>query len=269
MRDRWRVGVVTIAWTAAMCVVSLPFAVEAQAPFAAPRNEWGQPDLQGIWQVLDPSAHYDLEPHSASYGVPAGAGVVIDPADGMIPYTAAGLARRAANRDARATADPYGRCYKAGTPHLMYSPFPFQIVQSRGFLTIMSEYVHGTRFIFLNRTDHFGEGEIDLWYGDSVGRWDGDTLVTDVFNVHPDVWLDRAGNHAGGPQLRISERFTLIDADTIRYRTTLTDPEDFARPWTLQVLLYRHKDPNKRILEYECHSYADNAQGEPVLPVVP
>jgi hypothetical protein len=133
---------------------------------------------------------------------------------------------------------------------------------------MLSEYVHGTRFVFLNRTDHFGEGEIDLWYGDSVGRWEGDTLVTDVFNVHPDAWLDRAGNHAGGPRLRVAERFTPIDADTIRYQATLSDPEDFTRPWTLQVLLYRHKDPDKRILEYECHAYAENALGAPELPEV-
>jgi hypothetical protein len=102
-----------------------------------------------------------------------------------------------------------------------------------------------------------------------VGGYEGNALVTDVYNFHPDVWLDRAGNHAGGWTLRVEERFELVDADTLRYQATLEDPEDFTRPWTIEVLLYRHKEPDKRILEYECHAYADNALGPPELPVVP
>jgi hypothetical protein len=236
--------------------------------FTPAQNRHGQPDFEGIWQALDPAPHFNLEAHGASYGVPAGLGIVVDPPDGRIPYTPAGLARRDANR-ANPAQDPYARCYKAGVPHLMYLPFPFQIVQSENFVTIMSEYVHNTRFIFLDRDDHFGQGELDLWNGDSVGRFDGNSLVTDVYNFHPDIWLDRSGNHAGGATLRVNEEFTLVDADTIRYRATLTDPEDFTRPWTIETWLYRHKDPAKRILEYECHAYADNAVGAPELPEVP
>lgn len=239
---------------------------EAQ-DFSPAKNRFGQPDFEGIWQVLDPAPHYDIEPHGARYGVPAGLGIIVDPADGRIPYTAAGLAKRDANR-ADLSADPIARCYKPGVPHIMYLPFPLQIVQSRNLVTINSEYVHNTRFIYLHRDDHFGEGEIDLWNGDSVGRFEGDSLVTDVFNFHPDVWLDRSGNHAGGPTLRVNERFTLIDPDTIRYEATLTDPENFTQPWTIRTYLYRHKDPSKRILEYECHAYAENSLGPPELPEV-
>ena len=92
--------------------------------------------------------------------------------------------------------------------------------------------------------------------------------MTDVFNFHPNVWLDRAGNHSG-PDLRVRERLTLVDQDTLEYEATLTDPENYLRPWTVRMLMYRHKDPNRRILEYECHAYADNALGPPELPVVP
>jgi hypothetical protein len=236
--------------------------------YSPPRNRYGQPDFSGIWQALDPAPHFNVEAHGASYGVPAGLGIVTEPADGRIPYTAPGLARREANRANRA-ADPFARCYKPGVPHLMYLPFPLQIVQSEGFMTILSEYMHNTRFIFFNRDDHFGEGELDLWNGDSVGRFDGDSLVTEVFNFHPDIWLDRSGNHAGGATLTVAERFTLIDADTIRYRATLTDPEDFTRPWTIETYLYRNKDPARQILEYECHAYAENALGPPELPRPP
>lgn len=255
-------------WARTVTLVILAACGQAWAQdFTPSLNRYGQPDFSGIWQVLDNAAHYNIEPHGAAYGIPAGTGIVTDPADGRIPYTPAGLAQRQANR-ADLSADPVARCYKPGVPHLMYMPFPFQIVQSENFLTVMSEYIHNTRFIMLDRDDHFGEGELDLWNGDSVGRFDGGTLVTDVFNFHPDSWLDRSGNHAGGPALRVNERFTLVDADTIRYEATLTDPEDFSQPWTLATYFYRHKDPGKRILEYECHAYADNALGPPELPEV-
>jgi hypothetical protein len=247
-------------------VTSVPLAFGQD--YVPARNRFEQPDFAGIWQALDPAPHFNVEPHAASYGIPAGKGVVRAPADGLIPYTAVGLAKRETNRAALQN-DPIGRCYKPGVPHMMYLPFAFQIVQSEKFLTILSEYVHNTRFIFLDRDEHFGEGELDLWNGDAVGHYDGNALVTDVYNFHPDIWLDRSGNHAGGAMLRVNERFTLIDADTIRYEATLTDPANFTQPWTMELYLYRHKDPAKQILEYECHAYADNAPGAPELPELP
>jgi hypothetical protein len=243
-----------------------PLGMQAQ-DYTPDTNRYGQPDFSGIWQVLDTSAHYNIEPHNARYGIPAGTGIITSPESGLIPYNANGLAQREANR-ANLAADPIARCFKPGVPYMMYMPFPLQIVQSEHFLIIMSEYVHNTRIILLNREDHFGEGELDLWNGDSVGRYEDGALVTDVFNFHPDSWLDRSGNHAGGFTLRVNERFTLIDKDTIRYEATLTDPEDFTQPWTITTYLYRHKDPEKRLLEYECHAYADNALGPPELPEV-
>jgi hypothetical protein len=264
-KQRSRIGSAILSVVAGLSVVA-SFAVAQE--FSPSRNRYGQPDFEGIWQALDPAPHFNIEAHAASYGIPAGLSIVIDPPDGRIPYTAAGLARRDANR-ANLESDPFARCYKPGVPHLMYLPFPLQIVQSENFITVLSEYVHNSRFIFLNRDDHFGEGELDLWNGDSVGRFDGDSLVTHVSNFHPDSWLDRAGNHAGGATLTVEERFTLVDADTIRYRATLTDPEDFTRPWTIETYLYRHKNPRKQILEYECHAYAENSPGPPVLPELP
>jgi hypothetical protein len=258
------VGVLSVA---VMPVVA-PVAAQtgAQAAFRAPRTPFGQPNMMGIWQAMS-SAHFDLEPHGASFGVPAGVGVVVDPPDGKIPYNAAGLAKRAANLRNRATEDPAGKCFKPGTPHFVYVPFPFQILQTANQVTLISEYIHNIRIIYLNRSKHYPDGEVDFWNGDSVGRWDGETLVTDVANFGGQAWLDRAGNHSS-PDLKVVERFTLIDADTIRYEATMTDPKTYTRPWTIRVLLYRHKEPNMRILEYECQAYAENSLKEPVLPTV-
>ena len=241
----------------------------AQAPpatFRTPRTPLGQPNLQGIWQTMS-TAHYNLEPHGASLGVPAGVGVIVDPPNGMIPYRPEALAQRNENFKNRAALDPHAKCYKPGTPHMMYLPFPLQIIQTSTQVSVLSEYMHNSRNIFLTRSTHYPPDTVDLWNGDSVARWDGDTLVTDVANFNGQAWLDRAANFAS-EQLHVTEKLSLQDADTLRYEATVEDPKTYTRPWTIRVLLYRHKEPNFRILEYECHAYGENSLKEPVLPVV-
>ena len=98
---------------------------QAAAP-AIPRTPDGKPDFSGIWQVLDNSTNGNVEPHAASYGVRAGQGAIVDPADGKIPYLPAALARRQENFKNRAK-DPIAYCWKPGVPRITYIPFPFQI----------------------------------------------------------------------------------------------------------------------------------------------
>lgn len=251
-----------------MCATLLPLVAQTPAPaFRPARTPDGQPNFNGIWQVMN-SAHYDLEPHAASMGTPAGTGVIVDPADGKIPYRPEALAKRNENSRNRAAADPYAKCYKPGTPHLTYVPFPFQILQTSSQMTILSEYMHNTRHIFLTRKTHYPPDTVDLWNGDAVGRFDGDVFVTDVANFNGQAWLDRNGNFASD-QLKVTERFRLIDADTIQYEATMDDAKTYTRPWTIRMLLYRHKEPRMRILEYECHAYKDDALKDPKLPTAP
>ena len=269
MRERPLLLVPTLLVLGVLSLALLPAVGQTPAAFRPGRTAFTppQPNFQGIWQTLD-TAHYDLEPHAASYGVRAGVGNVVDPADGKIPYRPEALAKRQENFKNRLTEDPHQKCWKPGTPHFVYLPYPFQILQTPTQITMVSEYVHNVRILYLNRKTHYAEGEVDFWNGDSVARWDGDTLVTDVANFGGQAWLDRAGNHHS-EQLKVVERFTMIDADHIRYEATLTDPKTYTRPWTLRVLLYRRKEPNLRIMEYECHAYADNSLKEPALPTVP
>ena len=266
MRKRSFVWICSLLAVVIAGAALLPLVAQTPAAFRPSRTSTGQPNFQGIWQAMG-SAHYDLEPHGASFGIPAGLGVIVDPPDGKIPYNAAGLAKRAENLRNRATADPHSKCFKPGVPHMMYLPFPFQIIQSATQVTVLSEYVHNVRNIYLNRNSHYPTGDAEFWNGDSVGRFDGDSLVTDVGNFSPNVWLDRSGNHHS-EGLKVTERFTLIDADTIRYEATLDDSKTFTRPWRMSMLLYRRKEPNLRILEYECHAYAENSLKEPTLPTV-
>jgi hypothetical protein len=264
----------SFAWITSIVAGGVLFAtlvpLAAQTPatgFKPRRTPDNQPDFQGIWQAMG-SAHFNLEPHSASFGIPAGLGVIVDPPDGKIPYTAAGRAKREENLRNRGTLDPHSKCYKPGVPHLMYLPFPLQIIQSKTQVTIVSEYIHNTRHIYLNRKQHYPTADAEFWNGDSFGRFEGDTFITDVANFSPQPWLDRSGNHHS-EQLRVVERFNLIDADTIRYEATLEDSKTYTRPWRISLLLYRRKEPNIRLLEYECHAYADNALKDPVLPKAP
>ncbi len=239
---------------AVLLTLGMSAAVAADADYTPPRNAWDQPDLSGFWQTLNTAA-YDVEPHTASTGVPAGLGVITNPADGLIPYTPEARAQQQANFAARFTADPLRHCYKPGVPRVTYLHFPFQIVQSEGQVTFLYEYVHNTRTVYLDRATHL-DG-IEFWNGDSLGHYEGNTLVVETSGFVADTWLDQAGNHHSA-QLKVTERYTPLSPGHMRYEATLEDPATYTQPWTLSMILYRHIEDGFRVLEYECHAYAED-----------
>jgi hypothetical protein len=216
---------------------------------AIPRTADGKPDFSGIWQVMN-SAAWDLQAHQARKGVPAGMGVV---EGNEIPYQPAALAKKRENFEKRDTADPETKCYLPGVPRIMYTPYPFQIFQTPKLITMLFEYVHATRSVYTDGTTH-PPGHIDWWMGDSRGRWEGDTLVVDVVDFNDQTWFDRAGNFHSD-ELHLVERFTPLDADHITYQVTVEDPRVFTRPWRMNMVLYRHKEANLQLLEYECYAF--------------
>ena len=239
-------------------VMTLAVAASAQTPSPAlPRTPDGKPDFSGIWQVMNTAA-WDIQDHSAQSGVPAGIGVVVG---NEIPYKPEALAKKRRNYDDRATADPETKCYLPGVPRVMYMPYPFQIFQKPGQMTMLFEYVHATRYIYTDGTQH-PDGHIDWWMGDSRGRWEGDTLVVDVVDFNEDTWFDRAGNFHSD-ELHLVERFTALDRDHITYEVTVEDSKVFTRPWRMSMILYRHREPNLQLLEYDCFGF-DNAFHPPV-----
>ena len=242
-----------------MAMALAAVAASAQTTSTLPRAADGRPDFTGIWQVMNTAA-WDLQDHSARKGVPAGIGVVIG---NEIPYKPEALAKKRQNYEDRATADPETKCYLPGVPRVMYMPYPFQIFQKPGQLTMLFEYVHATRNIYTNGTPH-PEGHIDWWMGDSRGRWDGDTLVVDVVDFNADTWFDRAGNFHSD-ELHLVERFTPLDRDHITYEVTVEDPKVFTMPWRMSMILYRHREPNFQLLEYDCFGF-DNEFHAPVPP---
>jgi len=223
--------------------------VDAQQTGAGiPRTVEGRPDFSGIWQTLS-VADYDLEPHSGRVDAPPGAGVVKET---NIPYQPWALQTRAENFAQRQVADHTRlNCFSLGVPRSVYYPEPFQIFQRPRDITIVRQF-GAVRTINTNGTKH-PEGPIGFWLGDSRATWEGDTLVVSVQDFTDQTWLDRAGNFHS-EALQVTERWQFIDPDTLSYSATLEDPDVFTRPWTLEVLLYRHKEENFQLIENYCYT---------------
>jgi hypothetical protein len=245
-----------------------------QAPaYRAPRAADGHADLNGIWQALN-TANYDIEMHVARpamavrpgpYGpvpaapvlalgavgaVPGGLGVV---EGGTIPYTPAALEQKKKNQENWLTLDPEIKCYLPGVPRATYMPYPFQIFQSNKAIFIAYEYAGATRNILLKDP---GPAPADSWMGQSVGRWEGDTLVVEVTGLNDQTWFDRSGNHHSD-QMRVVERYTRTSPDIITYEATITDPKTFTRPWKMSMPLYRRQERNAQLMEFKCVEFVE------------
>ena len=219
-----------------------------QTRAAIPRTADGKPDLSGVWQAVNTAA-WDIQPHVAQKDVPAGLGVV---EGDEIPYQPWAAAKKKENFAARATADPEAKCYLPGVPRATYMPFPFQILQTPTQVSILYEYVHAVRRIYIDSPHP--PGKIEWYMGDSRARWDGDTLVVDAIDFTGDTWFDRAGNFHSD-ELHLVERYRPISPDHIDYEVTVEDPKVFTRPWKMRMPLYRRLEPNIRLLEWECYSF--------------
>jgi hypothetical protein len=238
-----------------MAMASAPAAAQtAAAARTIPRTAEGRPNLQGVWQVRNRAA-VDLEAHMARPGMPAGLSVV---EGGTIPYQPWAAEKKRENFANRATADPLGKCHMAGVPRVMYIDSPFQIFQGRDAIALAFEWNIHYRLIHTNGSRHV-DG-IQFFFGDSRGRWEGDTLVVDVANHNDRTWLDMAGNFHSDA-LRVVERYTMLDADTIQYQATLEDPKVFTRPWTITMPFHRQRD-QPRVLEYNCQAEKSEANGD-------
>lgn len=227
---------------AAIALASSAFGGDANIP----RLPNGKPDFSGIWQTTS-AADYDLEPHGPRKDAPPGPGVV---EGGFIPYLPEALEQKRKNFSARHKADPRLKCWSLGVPRGVYYPEPFQILQREQDVTIVHQFGHSVRTIHTNGTLHPAEDH-DFWLGDSRGHWEGDTLVVDVVDFYDQTWLDRAGNFHS-TDLHVVERWRFLDENTIEYHATLEDPQVYSRPWSLSVLLHRHREKNFQLIENYC-----------------
>ena len=240
--------------------------VTAQAPAAGqgyvpPKTANGLPDLQGVWQVNNTAAE-DLESHAAKKGVPAGLSVV---EGDKIPYLPAALAMKkekyeksltASSYDFDSAADPLAKCLFPGVPRITYLPHPFQIFEFPDQIVIVYEYLHLTRYIFMDNAPAPDPDVIDFYMGYARGRWEGDTLVVDNTNFNAETWFDKAANFHSDA-LHVVERFTRTSPDVMMYEATIEDPKTFSRPWKISMPLYRRQEKNVRLLESECYDFRE------------
>ena len=191
--------------------------------------------------------------------------LVIDPPDGRIPPLTLGAQTRAIDPDSvlgfvggAFDGTPLNgpedfnlgeRCITRGLPHTWFPSAynnGFQIVQSPGQVAILYERLHEHRLIPLDGRAALTEN-VRQWFGDSRGYWDGDTLVVEVTN-----FSDRTNYKGAGATLRLLERYTRVDADTIEVAITIDDPATWTRPWTF--MMTGKRDPTYwQIFEYACH----------------
>jgi hypothetical protein len=283
MTDRYFGSLTTLAILVAMASL-------AQVPVAGqwpPRTPDGQPDMQGVWtrRVVGMSS-YSLEggAHEEHARLSAGCAqdvvdcersaeelnaaatrrrgehvsVIVDPPDGKMPYQPWAAARRQditdhhMNPRGLADVDPQARCLLSGVPRMNYQEVTaIQIHQIPGYVLVNYEFNHTYRIISMDGRPHVGAG-VKLWMGDSRGRWEGQTLVVDVTNHNDRTWFDLVGSFHSDA-LRVVERWTFVDADTIHYEATVDDPKVFTRSWKMAFALARRKEHGVELLEMACH----------------
>jgi hypothetical protein len=270
----WGKGFAIAVSTAAVMAGLISLVSQTAAPVSAAGQETlprlaGKPDFNGIWEANN-TANWDLQTHQArpmvaqpgltpgsevlaapvvalgSIGwVPGGLGVV----EGEeIPYQPWAAARKKENLEHWLDRDPEIKCFQPGVPRAMYMPYPFQIIQSATKVQMVFEFADAQRTIHLNKMDEYPNV---LYMGYSVGHWDGDTLVVDVSDFTDATWFDRSGNFHSDA-LHVTERYTPMGHDAIRYEATIEDPKVFTRPWKISMPLYRRLEANAQLTDFRC-----------------
>jgi hypothetical protein len=214
-----------------------------------PRLPDGTPDFSGVW---------------------SGGGPIGDISAGLLPDEEIVLLPSAqAIMDSRLSAeDPEANCLPTGVPRI--APYPWRIVQSPSYgkaevlYFLFEGNIHSFRQIFMDGREH-PEDPDPTWYGHSIGRWDGDTLVVDTVGFNDLFWFDFLG-HPHTEQLRTVERYTRTSFGTLENVTTVIDPGAYAKPFTI-----RHEAtlrPGWDLMEYICNENnqdVEHLQGPPGL----
>jgi hypothetical protein len=222
---------------------------------AEPESEFSADDPAAI----NPSRHWLERPVIPSRAT----SMIVDPPSGRLPaLTPDGQSRTDARRAARTRGSPasyrdfsnYDRCISRG---VVGSILPViygngtQIMQAPGVVVIRNEMIHEARVVPLDGGEH-ADAAVKMWLGDSRGRWEGDTLVIETTNFTGRTGLGGNGNGpAHSDSLRLVERLTRIDSDTVRYEFTVHDPQTYTQPWTVRFDL--DEKPGYEIYEYACH----------------
>ena len=193
------------------------------------------PDIGGIWQLTNYTTG-------------------VRTVDGQLPpLTDEGKAAYAANLAARKKMKPredMSRCVPNGTPRAMFAPNPLMILQTARKITLVQEYQHQLRHIYMDEPVPDPDAIELSFMGESVGHWEGDTLVIDTIGLHRDTVLDREGMpHT--TDMSINERLRLIEGGKqLEVVMSFTDPAYYSAPWTTRIVF--DSKPGVELTEYNC-----------------
>jgi hypothetical protein len=261
----------------ALLIAQEPSAQKTKA-YTPPKTPWGDPDLQGYWPTVEPM---DLQKRipgvtkgkNANKQGPPRMVMIFDPPDGrMPPYTPEAVKRFAeANggkgypSEWRGIADStediniYIRCITRGVVGTMKNSSynnGNHIIQTPDYFIIRQEMIHETRVIPLDRRPHVGS-DIKMYMGDGRGHWEGSTMVVESTNFTDLTAIGGNGVAYDGEgsrhseALKLTERFTRTDDNTIEWEATIDDPKTWVKPWRIRVPLKQDKEYG--FYEYACH----------------
>ncbi len=214
----------------------------AQNSTPIPRLANGKPDLSGVWQSGGVSLYGEPGLSTKKFAPP----VNPPPKRQPIPYQSWAETK---SKSFTSADDPTLKCLLPGVPRITSMPMPFEIIEKPKEVVIAYESFHAFRIIPISDRLEHPDDLVPTWMGDSMAKWDDDTLVVDVTGFNDKTWLSGTGSFHSD-QLHVVERFTLNSDDTITYTATVTDPKTLSKPWTTGALLRR--PPNTRVEEYEC-----------------
>ena len=247
-------------------IVAFPH-VQAQETREAPKTKataFDKQDFTGTWDLYRVPRGGTPDPN-----LPAPA--EIPPPPLKPEYKAEWEAKRKTIADAEARGEPianeYTHCMPDGMPTMMRGMFPMEVLQTRNQVTIIQEAYNQVRRIYLNdKLPAIEDAEPGFW-GHSVGRWEGDTLVVDTVGVKDYVLFLNVPHSAS---MRIHERIRILTPKNFEDVVTITDPEYLEKPWTWRWVYQRR--PNYKMNEYVCeenHEFADPETGAQRMRIVP
>ena len=244
-------SVIRFGLPSALVAVLTPVVLAAQAAAIqpTPRTSDGKPDLTGVYQASTRRGPWDFEAPSGEPGQAAGRSTPVNASSrDAIPFQdwAREKAQEYLNR--RSVDDPTTFCIPQPSPRITpVGLFPIEFVQTKDKVVIMYEYFNVFRSIPIGRPL---PDDIDPAYlGNSVARWDGDTLVIEASQFKEGGWVTNGAFTSDA--LRVTERLTRVDRDQINYEALIEDPKVFTKPWTVRTTLMLRD--GMRVREYVCN----------------
>jgi hypothetical protein len=212
-------------------VVALSMSAAAQGTKPAPRMPNGKPDLSGVWvgPYVPDMTKTGRNQHGTS----------------ELPFTPAGV-KDWQSYDAM-NGDYTGSCMPYGLSRSINAPYPVQIIQNDKYVVLLFEVNNWFHPVLIDGRDH--PTDLDsTWFGHSIGKWDGDTLVVDTIGVHDWTKLDMVG-HPHSESLHLVTTYRRTDFDHLTYTVTVDDPELYTKPWTNERIFTRS---DGELIEYSC-----------------